>query len=96
MSKVKQLKSYAKLISNVGIEASPLQNVLIVAHVEASEFVHYLVSELYKSHVKKVEVIYKDYTLEKLALKNEHKNTSRKLILGEKKESNHLQTTILQ
>lgn len=79
MSKVKQLKSYAKLISNVGIEASPLQNVLIIAHVEASEFVHYLVSELYKSHVKKVEVIYKDYTLEKLALKNEHKKYIKKI-----------------
>lgn len=63
MRQVKMMKKYANLIATVGIEASGEQNVLIQASVEMTEFVHYLVAELYAQKVKDVDVVYVDRAL---------------------------------
>ena len=70
MKKVKLMKKYANLIATIGIRAHSGQNVVIQANVEMSEFVHYLVKELYNQKVKHVDVVYTDQILIKQKLMN--------------------------
>ncbi len=65
MKRIKMMKKYASLIATIGINAGPQQNIVIEASVEMSEFVRYLVMELYNQKVKDVDVIYYDSVLTK-------------------------------
>lgn len=70
MQKVKMMKTYARLIAEVGLNASNKQDVHISANVESYKFVRYLVAELYNMNVKKVTVTYNDDGILKLTLQN--------------------------
>lgn len=60
MQKVKMMKKFADLIAEAVVKASPKQDISITADVEMYTFVRYLISELYKYKVRRVDVDYYD------------------------------------
>lgn len=60
MQKVRMMKRYADFLIEVGMHSVLRQDVVIYADVDMSVFVRYLVGELYKAKVRRVQVVYHD------------------------------------